>query len=160
VHGHIKTATLMSPQAGIKVTGDILVLQPSVTSPIPNNDSLWLWTGSFLKAVSMVPGTEVKTTQILSITLGGHLLAVVNPSTTTASTHLTPEDRAEVNANDTTWALTTEAIETAITLLWGRIATQKIALSSLPSIGATCDSFPYQTSDGTSVLPIDSNVSY
>lgn len=117
--GHIKTATLMSPQAGIKVTGDIMVLQPSVTSPIPNNDSLWLWTRSFIKAMSMVPGAEVKTTQVVSITLGGHLLTIVNPSTATASTHLTPEDQAEVNVNDMTWALTTEAIDTAITLLWG-----------------------------------------
>ena len=109
----------MSPQGGIKVTSDIMILRHSVTNTIPDNDSLWLWTGSFLKATSVVPGTEARTARVVSVTLPGHLLTVVNPSTATTSTHLTPEDRAEVNANDTTWALTTEALETAITLLLG-----------------------------------------
>jgi len=64
-HGHIKTATLMSPQGGIKVTGNIMVLRPSITSPVPSPKSLWLWTGSYLKAASSVPGTQVKTTRIV-----------------------------------------------------------------------------------------------
>ena len=108
----------MSPQGGMKVTGDIMILHPSVSSAMLSNDSLWLWTGAYLKASSVVPGTETKTLRVVSITLPGHLLTVVNPSTVTASAHLAPEDRLEVNANDTKWALATEALELAITLLW------------------------------------------
>ena len=147
-HGHIKTATLMSPQGRIKVTGDIMVLCPSITSPIPSPESLWLWTSSYLKAASTVPGTQVKTTRIVSISVAGHLLTVVNPTTATALAHLAPDDQVEVNANDMTWALSTEALETAMAMIWSRVAANKAPLTGLPSIGHTCDLFPYQTLDG------------
>lgn len=146
--GHIKTATLMSPQDGIKVTGDIMVLRLSITSPIPSPESLWLWTGSYLKAASTVPGMQVKTTHIVSISIAGHLLTVVNPTTATASAHLAPDDQAEVNANNTTWALSTEALETAMAMIWSRVAAHKAPLTGLPLIGHTCNLFPYQTLDG------------
>ena len=119
VHGHIKTAMLMSPQGRIKVTGDIMVLWPSVTSPIPSSDSLWLWTGGYLKAALMVPGTEVKTTCVVSVSVAGHLITVMNPSMAAVSACLAPKDQSEVNANDTTWALTTKVLEMAIALLCG-----------------------------------------
>ena len=149
--GHIKTATLMSPQGRIKVTGDIMVLRPSITSPVLSPKSLWLWTGSYLKAASSVPGMQVKTTHIVSMSVAGHLLTVVNPTTATASAHLAPDDQAEVNANDTTWALSTKALETAMAMIWGQVAAHKTPLSGFPLIGHTCNLFPYQTLDGMSV---------
>ena len=45
---HVQAATLMSPQGGMKVTGDIMILHPSVSSTMSSNDSLWLWTGAIL----------------------------------------------------------------------------------------------------------------
>jgi len=76
---------------------------------------------------------------------------VVNLTTATASAHLAPDDQAEVNANDTTWALSTEVLETAMAMIWGRVAAHKTPLSGFPSIRHTCNLFPYQTLDGMSV---------
>ena len=150
-HGHVKIAMLMSPQGGIKVAGNIMVLRPSTSSPVSSPESLWLWTGSYLKAASMVPGTQAKTTRIVSISVAGHLLTVVNPTTATAAAHLAPDDQAEVNANDTTWALPTKALETAMAVIWSRVATLKAPLSGFPSIGHTYNSFLCQILDGMSV---------
>jgi len=85
------------------------------------------------------------------MSVAGHLLTVVNPTTATASAHLAPDDQAEVNANDTTWALSTEVLETAMAMIWGRVAAHKTPLSGFPSIRHTCNLFPYQTLDGMSV---------
>ena len=85
------------------------------------------------------------------MSVAGHLLTVVNPTTATALAHLAPDDQAEVNANDTTWALSTEALKTAMAMIWGRVAAHKTPLSGFPSIGHTCNLFPYQTLDGMSV---------
>ena len=85
---------------------------------------------------------------IVSISIAGHLLTVVNPTTATASAHLAPDDQAEVNANNTTWALSTEALETAMAMIWSRVAAHKAPLTGLPLIGHTCNLFPYQTLDG------------
>ncbi|KIK81506.1 hypothetical protein PAXRUDRAFT_155964, partial [Paxillus rubicundulus Ve08.2h10] len=111
---------------------------------------LWVWNGAYVKTPYSVPGTNIKTSRVLSITVPSHLVELVNPIVVKASDHLLPVDSPEVNSNDTTWGLSDDALQTAIALLWERITTLKVSMTSITNIGACLDAFPYQTHDGKS----------
>lgn len=92
-HTQIKMATLMSSQGNVKVMGEILTLVPSKMS---EPDVLWVWTGSYLKTTSIVPGMSVRTLKVVTISIPGHLLELVNPHVVDAQDHLSPEQMDQV----------------------------------------------------------------
>ncbi|KIK91427.1 hypothetical protein PAXRUDRAFT_149535 [Paxillus rubicundulus Ve08.2h10] len=146
--GSIKTATLTNARSGVKLSGDVKILLPSSHSSAHLN-LLWIWNGAYLKTPSIVPGTNVMTNHVVSISVPSHLVELMNPSIMKASDHLLPQDTVEVNSNDSTWALSDEALQTAIALLWERIKKSAVLLTSICMVSAHCDIFPYQTQEHT-----------
>ncbi|KAG1741482.1 uncharacterized protein EDB91DRAFT_1248037 [Suillus paluster] len=145
----IKTATLTSPRGNVKVTGEILTLVPSRTS---EPDVLWVWTGSYLKTTSIVPGMSMCTLKVVTISIPGHLLELVNPRVMDAQDHLSPEQMHEVNSKGVTWAVANEALQAAVGLLWMKVVELKMPINSITSLASENSGFPYKTHIGSDAL--------
>ncbi|KAI6008633.1 hypothetical protein PISMIDRAFT_690710 [Pisolithus microcarpus 441] len=154
---HIKT--LQANGSNIKISGNILVLVPSELTPISESpdsefNMTWIWTGSYLKAASPVPGLAITTQKVVEISTTGSLVELVNPSVVTASTHLTAENMKEINSRDLTWSLDNEALKMAVELIWKRMLEMKIPVSNIAllRVDATNGPFPYCSTDGSTPL--------
>ncbi|KIK97226.1 hypothetical protein PAXRUDRAFT_766452 [Paxillus rubicundulus Ve08.2h10] len=150
-HGTIKTDTLLNPRAVVKLSGDVQTLLPSSHSSSTSNP-LWVWNGGYIKTSSPMPGTNITTSRVMSITVPGYLVELVNPSVVKASDHLLPCECTEVNSNDSTWALSDDATQTAISLLWDRINNHKVTLTMIATVRVAQASFPYHAKDVSKVL--------
>ncbi|KAF9235510.1 hypothetical protein BU15DRAFT_64772 [Melanogaster broomeanus] len=140
-YSRVNVATLQSAQGGIKLSGDVLALLPS-SKPVMT----WIWNGAFAMMASIIPGTSVKTQCIISVSVLGHFIELVNPLVVKASDHLAFVDRVHINSNDSTWALNEITLQTAIAVLWKSVDDAKVSLSTIPIISTTTN-VPYATED-------------
>ncbi|KAG1744936.1 uncharacterized protein EDB91DRAFT_1080471 [Suillus paluster] len=132
-----------------KVTGEILTLVPSQTS---EPDVLWVWTGSYLKTTSIVPGMSMCTLKVVTISIPGHLLELVNPHVMDVQDHLSPEQMHKVNSKGVTWAVADEALQAAVGLLWMKVAELKMPINSITSLTSENSGFPYKMDIGSDAL--------
>lgn len=140
----IKTNTLISQCANIKVSGEIMVLVPSCNF---NFDSTWVWPGGYLKTASAGPGTSINTQKVVSVSIPGYLLNLVNPSVMNALNALTTDQTSEISLQGSTWALDNEALQMAVASLWTKIEESKILFTSLTTENSHC---PYKMNNGAS----------
>ncbi|KAH7916953.1 hypothetical protein BV22DRAFT_1135848, partial [Leucogyrophana mollusca] len=165
----IKSATLFSDSAGVKVTGQIMTLLGIQLPPSSENhdtsspDSqssgiIWVWNGSYLKAPSPIQGSNEKTERVVLVTLPGYLTEPINPCIIYAEDRLTLSQCDEINAKQKTWEVSGDILDFAAQALWVKAATQhKLGPSSLVSVAPDSSStFPYQlTRDGNPGLLCD-----
>ncbi|KIK76389.1 hypothetical protein PAXRUDRAFT_36925 [Paxillus rubicundulus Ve08.2h10] len=149
--GSVKAKTLSNARSGVKLNSDVLMLLPSLHSTSASNP-LWVWNGRYIKTSSPVPGTNITTMRVMSITVPGHLVELANPSVIKASDHLLPCKSTEVNSNDSMWALSDDVMQTAILLLWEKINDHKVTLTAIATVGVPQASFPYHNKDESNVL--------
>ncbi|KAG2091941.1 hypothetical protein BD769DRAFT_1679203 [Suillus cothurnatus] len=145
----IKTDTLISQRANIKVSGEVMVLVPSRNF---DSDSTWVWTGGYLKTASAVPGMSINTQKVVSISIPGYLLNLVNPSVVNTLDALTTDQTSEINSQGSTWALDNEALQMAVASLWTKIEESKIPFSSITSLSTENSHFPYKMGNGVDGL--------
>jgi hypothetical protein len=79
-----------------------------------NAVSTWVWIGGYLKTASTVPGTSINTQKVISVSVPGYLINLVNPSVVDALDALTTDQTTEINSQGSTWALDNEALQTAV----------------------------------------------
>lgn len=151
----IKSETLLSQKSNIKLSGEIMVLLPSSfdasetpASPPMSPSLTWVWNGAYLKTWSPIPGTELKTEQVVTVTVYGHLTECINPRIVTASQYLSEDQACEVNSRGLSWAVDDDALQAAIELLWKNFVDSKVPISSLAILNHQCSGFPHQKLDG------------
>lgn len=123
-----------------------------------SNHPLWLWDGTFATTTSLVPGTSMTTQSVVSIKVHGHFIELVNPAIIAPSEHLGAEQREHI-FNDSTWALSEVALQTAVAALWTKLDESKISLNAAALIGSTT-SVPYKTAYGTSWITSSNGITY
>ncbi|KIJ17295.1 hypothetical protein PAXINDRAFT_10141 [Paxillus involutus ATCC 200175] len=87
------------------------------------------------------------TQSVVSIKVHGHFIELVNPAIIAPSEHLGAEQREHI-FNDSTWALSEVALQTAVAALWTKLDESKISLNAAALIGSTT-SVPYKTAYDT-----------
>ncbi|KAG2131071.1 hypothetical protein DEU56DRAFT_740233 [Suillus clintonianus] len=140
----VKMATLTSLKGNVKVAGEIMILLPSSSSSTLS----WIWNGAYLKTASVVPGTEICTLKVITVTVPGFLVQTVNPRVVIAADHLAPQHTQEVNSKGTTWSLDDEDLQSAVALLWNKTVDSKVPLSLISSLNSESSVFPYKSHDG------------
>ncbi|KAG2105516.1 uncharacterized protein F5147DRAFT_775291 [Suillus discolor] len=143
-------AVMKASQSTIKVTGQLLTIIP--TCPSPESPTSFLWNGGYMKAHSIIPGTEESTEHVVVVSVPGSLVEPVNPKPMFIQFRddINPDQFQEIKGGQSTWQVHQDALQAACDILWAKAVETKVPLKSIVQVSPSdTDMFPYRSNDGT-----------
>ncbi|KAG1789479.1 hypothetical protein EV424DRAFT_1550168 [Suillus variegatus] len=149
----INIAVMKMPRSTAKITRQLLTVIP--THPSPDVPQSFLWDGGYMKARSIIQGTNESTAWIVVVTVPGALVEPVNPEPTLIRLRddVNNDKFCQVNGGQSTWQISREALQAACDLLWAKAVEIKVTLKTIAAVTPSdVKRFPYQLSDGTPAI--------
>ncbi|KAG1894262.1 uncharacterized protein F5891DRAFT_1195399 [Suillus fuscotomentosus] len=143
-------AVMKASQSTIKVTGQLLTIIPA--RPSPESPTSFLWNGGYVKACSIIPGTEESTEHVMVISVPGSLIEPVNPEPTFIWfwNDINSDQFQEIKGGQSTWQVRQDALQAACDILWAKAVKTKVPLKFIAQVSPSdADMFPYRSNDGT-----------
>jgi hypothetical protein len=153
----INVGVMKATRTTSKITGQLLTLVPTHTSP--DVCQSFLWDGGYVTARSVIQGTSESTDRVVVVTVPGSLVEPVNPEPTFIRLRddVNSDEFTQVNGGQSTWQFSQDVLQAACDILWAKASELKIPLKSIASVTPSePKAFPYCLSDGKSFVFISS----
>ncbi|KAG1772528.1 hypothetical protein EV702DRAFT_1048648 [Suillus placidus] len=127
-------AIMKASQSTVKVTGQLLTIIP--TRPSPESPTSFLWNGGYVKARSIIQGTEESTDRVVVVSVPGSLVKPVNPEPTFIRfwDDMYPDHFLEIKGRQSTWQVHQDALQAACNILWVKAVETKVPLKSIAQV--------------------------
>ncbi|KAG1877634.1 hypothetical protein DFJ58DRAFT_720422 [Suillus subalutaceus] len=137
-------AVMKASQSTAKVTGQLLTIIP--THPSPESPTSFLWNGGYVKARSIIQGTEESTERVVVVSVPGSLVKPVNPKPMFIrfQDDINADQFQEIKGGQSTWQVRQDALQAACDILWARAVETKVPLKSIAQVSPSdVVMFPY-----------------